>query len=276
MHTMKVAILLATYNGEVYLKEQLDSIIRQTYQNFTIYVRDDESTDRTLEIINEYTRKYPDKIYIIDNGTKKLGAAKSFMKLLEIIDSDYYMFCDQDDVWLPDKIELTLNKMQQVELCNPNLPITIHTDLHVVGESLELTQVSFWESMKLNPCILQQVNYISVCNCVTGCTMMINKIARVFSLPMPDDAPMHDHWIAYICAYNGIIDNLSNQTILYRQHSNNTVGAKKVSLGNTLKKIIRIYKYIPKYYMTAAFFKKYGYGSITKWFIHKILYLIRR
>lgn len=273
---MKLAILLATYNGGKYLREQLNSIIKQTYQDYTLYIRDDGSTDDTLAIIDEYIKLHPHRICLLRDDITHRGAANSFMWLLENVDSDYYMFCDQDDIWVPNKIELTLKKMLLVERDNPRVPILIHTDLKVVDEDLRTISPSFWGAMKLKPNILQHINYIAVCNCVTGCTMMINKIAREYSLSMPNDAPMHDHWIAYVCAYNGVIDNLPSQTILYRQHGNNTVGAKRVSLGNTIKKIIRIHKYIQRYYKSAAFFKDYGYGSIPKWFLYKILYLIRR
>ena len=271
-----ISVCLATYNGEKYLREQLDSLIEQTYQEYIVYIRDDGSTDGTISIINDYIRLYPNKIYLLKDNVIHRGAANSFMWLLENIDSDYYMFCDQDDIWLPNKIELTLNRMLQIECDNPNIPIVIHTDLEVVDEKLQQISSSFWQSMKLLPKILKTKDFIATYNCVTGCTMMINNIAKSYVLPMPIDAPMHDHWISYICACYGIIDNIPQQTILYRQHGKNTIGAKHITLVSTIKNFFSIHKNIFRYYKTAKFFNKYGYYSIPKWFVYKIIYIYIR
>ena len=102
-----VAILMSTYNGERYLREQIDSLLNQTYKDWKLYIRDDKSTDGTVSIIEGYVRVYPDQIVYKSDGFGNLGAGCSFMQLLSSIDSDYYMFCDQDDVWMEDKIERT-------------------------------------------------------------------------------------------------------------------------------------------------------------------------
>lgn len=98
---------MCTYNGERFLKEQLDSLFCQSFDDFIIYVHDDGSKDKTLEILNSYINQYPQKIVLMDDPIKHRGAGSSFMWLLENVESQYYMFCDQDDVWLPSKIEHT-------------------------------------------------------------------------------------------------------------------------------------------------------------------------
>ena len=110
-----IAILLSTYNGEAYLEAQLLSIISQTNTNWKLFIRDDGSIDKTHEIIKKYTAKFPNLIILITDEYGNLRSARSFMQLLQISQASYYMFCDQDDVWLPFKIQNSLNKMTELE-----------------------------------------------------------------------------------------------------------------------------------------------------------------
>ena len=111
---MTLDILLATYNGEKFLKEQINSLLDQSYKNWKLLIRDDMSTDCTMAILSDYISKYPDKIKLLKSN-KRLGPCQSFNYLLQKSDSDYVMFCDQDDIWLPEKIELSLKKMRSLE-----------------------------------------------------------------------------------------------------------------------------------------------------------------
>ena len=124
-----IAILMSTYNGECYLKDQIESILSQTYKDWILYIRDDGSTDRTIRIIKTYVGNYPDKIIYEYDRLGNLGSGRSFMKLLSSIDSDYYMFCDQDDVWLPSKIEKTYLKMKSLEMNHAHNAIAVFTNL---------------------------------------------------------------------------------------------------------------------------------------------------
>ena len=114
----KVAVLISTYNGKKYLKEQLDSILNQTYPNIEIVIRDDGSTDSTLELVKEYQEKHSN--IRLKEGTN-IGFIKSFFKLLEMADADYYAYCDQDDIWLENKIELAVNALNQADNTKPNM-----------------------------------------------------------------------------------------------------------------------------------------------------------
>ncbi|MDD4782006.1 MAG: glycosyltransferase, partial [Tissierellia bacterium] len=127
-----IDILLASYNGEKYIGEQIESILNQTYQDWFLYIKDDCSIDNTLDIALEYERKYIDKIKVIKSDIPSGSAKNNFFSMLPYSQNDYIMTCDQDDIWLPNKIELTFNKMKDVEKENSNIPILIHTDLKVV------------------------------------------------------------------------------------------------------------------------------------------------
>ncbi len=110
-----VAILLSTYNGQLYLKEQIDSLLDQTYKNWCLFVRDDGSSDDTLQIISTYAKKCPERIVLLTDNRGNIKPAASFMQLLSMVDMDYYMFCDQDDIWLSTKIERTYEEMVSIE-----------------------------------------------------------------------------------------------------------------------------------------------------------------
>ena len=132
---MMVEILLATYNGKKYLKQQLDSLLNQTFEDFKIIIRDDSSKDKTMDIIMEYKEKYPEKIKVIEDDVKCGSSVSNFMQLIKHATAPYIMFCDQDDYWLPNKIEISLKKMRQEEN-DKNKPILIYTDYKVVDSNL--------------------------------------------------------------------------------------------------------------------------------------------
>ena len=139
---MTLSILLATYNGENYLAEQLDSLLSQSYSDFKIYVSDDCSKDKTRNIISDYAKKYPDRIIDLNNE-QHFGSAKlNFFSLVEKVDSDLYMFCDQDDVWLPNKVQKTIETYNRVD--DKEKPVLVHSDLNVVDTNLRILDTSFF------------------------------------------------------------------------------------------------------------------------------------
>jgi len=224
-----VDILLATYNGEKYLAEQLDSLFAQTYDDFMIIIRDDGSTDGTLAIAGSYAQRYPGKIKIVD-GTPSTGSAKgNFFRLLEHSRAEYTMFCDQDDVWYEDKIQRSLNMMDGEE----GAPTLVHSDLAVVDEGLNLINGSLFLMQKLKS-EYRSVNKLLAQNNITGCTVMINKRLRELIRPS-EGALMHDWWIGLAAAAFGKIEFIDQATVRYRQHDANDVGAKEVSSGRYIK-----------------------------------------
>ena len=258
----RIYILLATYNGEDYLNEQIDSLLKQTYKDWILWVHDDNSIDKTVNILKEYRQQYAEKIKLLDDNIFTGGAKENFTYLLNNIDKnyDYIMFCDQDDVWLEDRIEIFLNKMKEVEGDDPLKPVLIHTDLKVVDTSLNLISDSFFKYQKINPEWSKEFEVSLVQNSVTGCAMMINKQAKEVSLPIGRNAIMHDWWILLkVLQRNGIVEYLKDTTILYRQHSLNDVGAKGFSWISLIKKVTSLQKY---YLMSQDLGLRISFGNI--------------
>lgn len=235
---MDIDILLSTYNGEQYLRNQIESIINQTYKNWRLLIRDDGSQDKTIEILEYYLRKHKDKIVLIEDGQKHLGASKSFFRLLGYSDAKYIMFCDQDDVWLPYKIEKTYNKMKELEKKHNDKPLLVYSDLKVVDKDLNLIAPSFWKYQHIDP-KRNKLNHLLVQNVITGCTMMINNKLKDMLITMPDDEIMHDWWLGLVGASFGELDFIKEPLVLYRQHGKNDTGAQKYGLMVYLNLILR-------------------------------------
>ena len=232
----KIAVLLSTYNGETYIQDQIKSVLRQTQDNWILYIRDDGSTDNTISYINSFQKKYPNKIKILEDDLGNLKSARSFMHLLSKVQADYYMFCDQDDIWFPSKIEQTFKKMLEIERINFGKSILVFTDLTVVDSNLDVIDVSMWHFSKINP-ENSKAFYKCICNStVTGCTMLFNNNLKNRVLPYPSEALMHDWWISIIASKIGIVEYLSYPTISYRQHEFNVLGAEKANNESILFK----------------------------------------
>lgn len=223
-----IAILMSTYNGECYLREQLDSLLNQTYKDWKLYVRDDGSTDNTVSIVKEYVSNYPNLITLLIDDFGNLGSGRSFMQILSVVDADYYMFCDQDDVWLPNKIQDTINTMYPLSMKYINMPICVFTDLCMCDEKLNIVQDFLVKYLGREP---DRINVNSFYRTyvfhspVFGCTMMINDVAKRMSLPF--DFVWHDTWISMICKKKGIMSYIEKSTILYRRTGNNVSGSKR-------------------------------------------------
>lgn len=225
---MIVAVLLATYNGEKYIEEMLQSLERQTYQDFVCYIHDDGSTDRTLEVCRRFVRNNPSRYVILDYPS--LGnAGLNFLSLARRTKEQYIMFCDQDDIWLPEKIEKTLMAMKRAENKRCDVPVLVYTDLKVVNNNLEIISESYFRYTHKSP---HKVNLSNILleGFVPGCTMMINRKLCKFGLENCDDRKicMHDWWFMCVAfAVGGRVVVLNKPLIMYRQHDKNCIGIKK-------------------------------------------------
>lgn len=235
----KVQILMPVYNGEKYLKEQIDSFLRQTYTEWELLIRNDGSKDNSQLIIEDYCKKYPDKIRFIDKPKENLGLVGSLNVLLRQASGEYIMLSDQDDVWLPEKVELSLNEIKRIE--KDNKPAMVCTDAICVDENMKVISESFFESQKFISGIMGDKEKMMALNEVQGCTIIINKSALSYIYPLPSFMKIHDMWISLICAHYGSVSYLHKKTLLYRQHGGNTLGSVNV---NGIYYIHRI-KYIP-------------------------------
>ena len=228
MNDDTIDILLPTYNGEKYLREQLDSILNQTYKNIRLIISDDCSKDSTPKILEEYRKKDERiELYLQKENT---GVVKEIEFLLKKVKSNYYMLADQDDVWLPIKVEKSIETLKKQ---NADL---VFGDLEVVDEKLETIYPSFGDFMLLNRKIHKyidsyKVNYLY--NCVTGCTILSKRefIEKILPIPTESKYLIHDHWIGLIVALNGKLAYMPEKYIKYRQHGNNQVGTNKISHG---------------------------------------------
>lgn len=219
-----VDILLATYNSELYIKELLDSIKSQTYKDWNLIIRDDDSTDSTMDIILTWKDENNVSVIIIQDDFICKSAAKNFFALLQAASSEYVMFCDHDDVWLPEKIEDSLVFMNNLERLNPEIPRLVFTDYTIVDQNLNLLKNPKKNINKKDLSLPREL----VDNCVIGCTVIMNRqlysrIGNVVDLPIP----MHDWWAAILACTIGEISYMDKPTIFYRQHRNNQVGADK-------------------------------------------------
>lgn len=230
----EIEVLLATYNGERFLREQIDSILAQDYGNLRVLARDDESSDGTVAILEEYAARFPERFRVMP-ASKGTGHPKwNFLQLMEASTSEYVCFADQDDVWLPQKLTWTMQAMNRLEMRHSRkLPLLAFTDLCVVDEHLKTIIQSYWKLHRINP---RQVNHFARLlgqNVVTGCTAMVNRPLIELALRMPDEAHMHDSWVALIASVFGAGEPVYAQTVLYRQHDRNMLGAGE--LPNQIK-----------------------------------------
>lgn len=222
----QIDVLLVTYNGEKYIKEQIESILNQTYKNIKLIISDDCSKDGTVEILKQYEEKDNRiKLYI---QQENLGLVKNIEFLLNKVENELYMLADQDDFWLPQKIEKSIQKLKQE---NADL---VFGDLEVVDKDLKTIYPSFGDFMLLNNKIHKYINSYRLnylYNCVTGCTLLSKKkfIEKILPLPKTSKYLIHDHWMALMVALNGKLTYMDEKYIKYRQHGDNVVGTKKIS-----------------------------------------------
>lgn len=244
---------MATYNGERYLAEQLDSILNQSYKDIYITIRDDGSNDNTIAIVKKYIQANPNKIRLVEDNVKCGSSKANFMQALKHTNGDYIMFSDQDDVWLPDKIKHTLDRMVEIEKKGgANLPVLVFGSYKPVNDRLN--------DIKVNKKKCQEASYklafsnLIVQNYVNGCLMMINRTLANLMGEYDDAILMHDWWAALIASGGGTIEHIDEVMMLYRQHGGNVVGSVNVkSLRYRIKKILDSEtKNANKYYLRQA------------------------
>ncbi len=234
-----VEVLLTTYNGERYLRAQLDSLLAQTLDGFTIVAADDGSSDSTLVILAAYARAHPKRLRVLA-PSNRLGASANFGRLIDAASADYLFFCDQDDVWLPEKMSKSLDCIAQLsERSAPGTPLLVHTDLVVVDERLKVLGPSYFHYVGSNPA-RNSLAALLLGNVVTGCTIVVNRALFELARPVPQGASMFDHWLALVAAGLGRIAFLNQPTILYRQHGANLIGADKTGTASLAKRFYRI------------------------------------
>lgn len=219
-----VSVLLAAYNGERFIKAQLDSLLSQSLEEMEIVYSDDGSTDETLAILQSYEKEFPQKIRGI-YGKPAKSAQGNFFKLLTNVTSDYYMLCDQDDIWFPDKAELTLKEMKRMEAMEKSpAPVLVHSDLSVTDERAHIRHLSLARYQNIAVSDNRFSHYL-VENNITGNTIMINQVFKALLSYTPEECVMHDWWLGLLASCFGKIAYIDKPLTLYRQHGGNQLGA---------------------------------------------------
>lgn len=233
MNKKKIVVLLSTYNGEQYLKEQIESILRQkTSHRVDVMIRDDGSDDNTIEILQSYEAEYPERFRVYYE--KNIGYIRSFFELIRKAEGyDYYALSDQDDIWLEDKLETAV---AQCEACAEERPLLygsssflVNEQLEVVGETQKNLRGITWDNLLIQ-------------NIMPGHAQVFNDaLCRILKRDVDcSKIYVHDFWITYMAMLYGkvIFDNESHT--LYRQHGTNTVGFGKNRLEWIIGRLKRI------------------------------------
>lgn len=226
-----IFILLATYNGAKFLPALLDSIEAQTNSNWILLVRDDGSDDQTLRILQNFASIQP-KMRQLTDGLGRLGVTKGFEQLMRSAQTqgaNYFAFCDQDDVWIPEKLARLCDALVDTPRADESIPALAYSDLVVVNEALEPLSYSFFSMNHSGDAWRAPGYWLLSHNLVPGCAMLGNRALIDRSLPFPDEAVIHDWWVLQCAASMGRVVAVEQPLILYRQHGLNTIGAQSIT-----------------------------------------------
>lgn len=245
---MKISVALCTYNGEPFLKQQLDSILNQTIKVNEIVICDDLSTDKTKTILDSYTKNNPElfKIYYNDINLK---SNKNFEKAIKLTTGDYIFLSDQDDLWKENKVEETLSVFKK----NPNaLGVFSNADLINHNGRLISQKVSLWDSVQFfeenipKPIDLHKFLTLKG-NFITGATLCIKKEVKAFCFPFitTEKNFLHDEWLAYILTKRQVLFYSTQKLISYRLHLNQQIGIGDFNhIDKNIVKLSNYYKFI--------------------------------
>ena len=230
MITENINVILCCYQGESYIAEQLDSILAQTYSSFEIFVSDDSSNDKTQAIVESYCANFSN--VTLHNNTENLGFLKNFEVSLLRIKGKYFALCDQDDIWHPDKLTVSMSELKKIEAIYPNKPILVHTDLELMDAHGHTIEGSFFTKKELSLSNKKSLGQILGHCGIMGNTILMNRILVDKALPFPEGLKYHDYWLAVINELYGVRKTISKPLVKYRLHDTNT------SSNNILKKNI--------------------------------------
>lgn len=224
----KIDILMATYNGARYINEQIESIFAQTEKNWRLVIRDDGSTDGTLDILKNLEEKYPDHISLICDQKGNLGPLSNFNELCAYADAPYCSFSDQDDLWEQNKLQRALEEFEKLEKkYSNNIPLMVFADRSIIDSKGNTVVPSYYKRQGLDAQAYSQLkNNLGLC-IAAGSTMLINQALLKKSLPIPEEARMHDTWIELVVTALGEKSFFDEIALKYRRHDNNVSGGQE-------------------------------------------------
>lgn len=229
MRDPTISVVLCTRNGARFLGEQLDSIEYQSRRADELIVVDDCSTDSTTGIVEAFARKSSIPVRL-ERNSRPLGIIRNFERALEYATGTYVALCDQDDIWMPSKLEISVSAISATERERGSAtPILVHSDLRLVGARGELISDSFFQFQGMRREHPQPLGELAIENYVTGCASVLNRALLDLALPIPPAALMHDWWLGLVAAAAGEVITLSDTTVSYRQHGRNAIGATRRS-----------------------------------------------
>ena len=239
-----ISIALCTYNGEKYIIQQLESIINQSILPKEIVICDDISTDRTIEVAKDFLKSQEIINWSLFKNDKNLGVTKNFEKAISLCTGDIIFTCDQDDVWLHNKIETCVDEFFN----NPDL-LMVFSDAYLVDDNLSKTGLNLWSAVypQMNKLITHKdfINVLAKNNIMTGMTMAFRRKLVDISVPFDKDW-IHDYWLAITGSLIGQVKAIDKPLVLYRQHSSNVLGAKKESLKKKIESYTSNFRYLYK------------------------------
>ncbi len=227
-----INIVLSAYNGERYISDQIRSILELGRSDLKLFVFDDVSSDDTVRIVSGFEKEYPETVKLVENKFNK-GFARNFLEGLRYTavnsPADYYVFCDQDDVWLENRITVCLKRMEELEeKYSKDMPVLLFTDAVMADKDLNRMGTTFFKADRLNTSDIRFPGLLMENRCI-GCTSFMNAaLVRIIAESLKNGFDKriryHDWWAALTASAFGRIEFIDVPTILYRQHGNNEVG----------------------------------------------------
>jgi glycosyltransferase involved in cell wall biosynthesis len=235
MSDSRCDVILAVWNGARYLPAMLDSLLSQTTRDFNILARDDGSRDGSLAILENYKPRFDGRLRVIA-GEPSGSATANFAILMRETKADYVLFADQDDVWKPQKVELSLRSLKEAEAkYGRSTPIYFATDITVVNEDLQVISASYWKWKRLRPSMMSSLSQSLICVPIQGMASGINRALLDLANPVAEKAISHDWWTQLIAAAMGKVICDPTSTALYRVHGGNASIPKQVGVVPYLK-----------------------------------------
>ena len=237
-----IDVVLPTYQGVAYLEAQLASIHAQTLRPARVLLRDDGSSDGTLELISQLQERYGAWLQVLP-ADGNLGCTANVSRLLGATTAPYVALSDQDDLWLPQKLEQALAVIQRLEVrLGTETPLLVHSDLELVDAQAQTLGCHYWYKQRLDPQRTAPSD-LALTNVVTGCTALCNRALLMKALPLPAQALMHDWWLALVASSFGEIGLVEQPGVLYRQHGSNVLGAKGLGCAYLRQRLIQLLAY---------------------------------
>jgi glycosyltransferase involved in cell wall biosynthesis len=229
-------VVLPTYNGACYLEAQVASIHSQTIRPEKLLIRDDNSSDSTPRLLKRLQNHYGEWIEVLPSEGN-LGCAQNINLLLGATEANYIALADQDDIWLPGKLEQSLGVMRLLEERHgATMPLLVHSDLELIDATGKRLGCNYLQRQRLDPSRTAPMD-LALTNVVTGCTVLVNRALLTRALPIPGEALMHDWWLALVASVFGRIEMVENPTVLYRQHDRNVLGARGLGIEYILQRL---------------------------------------